>query len=284
MILIADGGSTKTDWRIPDGNAVHSFQTKGVNPYFNTEDQICESLSNSDFARFHQKIRAIHFYGAGLTHDNVKNVLIRSFKEIFPSATEISVNSDLLAAGRALFGNDPGIACILGTGSNSGIYKNNEIADKIPALGYILGDEGSGARMGTDFLNALFKRQFPAALEKEILENENITMEDSLEKVYKKDFPNMYLASITQILIKYIHHEPVREIIKNSLEAYFQKNIEKYKDYKSYELGFAGSIAFYFREILEELISEKGMKCRKIIKAPIDELTKYHIKNTNEFR
>jgi glucosamine kinase len=277
MILIADGGSTKTDWRLSDGHTVHSFSSKGLNPYFNTQEQIIQELIKSGLGEFKDQVTAINFYGAGLAVDTVKESLRKCFHDFF-KAEEISINDDLLAAARALFGDGSGIACILGTGSNSCLYIDGRIVDKIPALGYILGDEGSGANLGKVFLNALHKRQFPEELRAEILWNENIGLDVILENVYRQEQANKYLASLTQIIIKYIQHKEIENMVSKTLEDFFRKNIFKYKNYQEYKIGFAGSIAFHFDHLLEEVLESHSLGAHKIIKAPIEELLNYHLR------
>lgn len=280
MILIADGGSTKTDWRLSDGIRIHSFISKGINPYFNTREQITRELNDSGMGDYKQMVSAIYFYGAGLAGDVVKDELKNCF-HLFFNTKEIFIHDDMLAAARALFGDGSGIAGILGTGSNSCLYINGVIHDKVPALGYILGDEGSGAYLGKTFLNALHKRQFSNVLCNEIILNEGLTQDVILEKVYRQEQANRYLASLTQIMIQYIQHEAVKKLVVNAFENFIDINISKYIGYKDYEISFVGSIAFHFRHLLREVMESKNLITGKIIKAPINELLNYHLTKNN---
>jgi len=276
MILIADSGSTKTDWIILDKKKRYRIETRGINPYFNTREMMAEVISSSDLASYFDSIREIHFYGAGLVTEEVKTQMQQLFKEIFSGAQEVHVYDDLLATARALFQNDAGIACILGTGSNSCFYNGQEVGDKVPALGYLLGDEGSGAYMGKTFLNAIFKRSLPPALTKEITQKHGISAAEVLENVYKKPLPNRYLASYTKIINEYIAHPEIEEIVANAFNDFIEKNISRYQDAKKYPIGFTGSVAFHFKEILETQMKKRNLSLHKIIKAPVDQLALFH--------
>lgn len=279
MKLIADGGSTKTDWRIitGDNNTVISLTSPGINPFHCTEDEIDTILAKLDLPN-QINISEIYFYGAGISGKRAETMIESALQRRFGPTSVIAVGDDLLAAARALFGDNDGIACILGTGSNSCLYRNGTIETKIPALGYILGDEGSGTDMGKRFINALFKNDFPAELQNEILSNERLTMHAVLDLIYRSDYPARELASFSKIIIKYIHHETVLNIVSEALNAFFAKNVSKYKDYRSLRTGFAGSIAFHFSTILEQTAKKWGIETIRIVPAPIDELVNYHTK------
>lgn len=280
MILIADGGSTKTDWRISDGDTVHSFSSKGINPYFNTPEQIIQELRNSGLGHYVNQVSTIHFYGAGLAGKAEKDSLNECFSNFFKTHN-ISIHDDLLAAARALFGEGSGIVCILGTGSNSCLFVDGAIAEKIPALGYIMGDEGSGAYIGKSFLNALHKKRFPEELRAEIMMKENLSQDVILEKVYRQEHANRYLASLTQVVNRYIHHEEVKSIVVKAFEAFIEKNISKFTDFQDYKIGFAGSISYYYSPLLREVMENNSLSIDKIIKTPIDELLNYHLRKIN---
>jgi N-acetylglucosamine kinase-like BadF-type ATPase len=279
MILIADGGSSKTDWRIINKGVNHVFHTRGINPFHNSEDQIMDEIHRSDVIKFRSGITEIHFYGAGLANENIKGELHQIFKKVFPFTQQIYIYDDLLAAARALFKDNQGIVCILGTGSNSCFYNGTVVEDKVPSLGYILGDEGSGARMGIRFINGFFKREFSEELSIKLKKESQLVYADVLDNVYKKHLPNRYLASFTKMMNRYIDYVEVRGIIKESFVQFIDKNVSKYSESKSYPIGFVGSIAYYFRDILEEVMEEKGLKLAGIIQAPIEELINFHTVN-----
>ena len=188
----------------------------------------------------------------------------------------LQVNDDLLGVARALFQNGEGIACILGTGSNSDLYQEGKIMDKVPALGYSLGDEGSGTDIGKRLVNALHKRNLSDSLRDAIMSEEGMNMDQILENVYQKPHANRYLASLTKIAAKHIDNEEIRNLITLAFEDFIQKNISKYKEFTSMKIGFAGSVAFHFQEILKEVLPKHGLQCDSIIPTPIEGLMQYH--------
>jgi N-acetylglucosamine kinase-like BadF-type ATPase len=276
MVLIADGGSTKVDWRLISGSRVSSYQTLGINPFIISEDVILDILNHADWKKEAHQINTVHFYGAGLVNEQAKGIIQKSLSTVIGAHAAINVNDDLLGAARALFGNQQGIVCVLGTGSNSCFFNGKEVVEKIPALGYIIGDEGSGAYMGKLFVNALLKREFTLDFTNQLLKNENLSQDQILEGVYKKPFPNRYLASFTYIINKYIENPEVRALVANSFESFLKKNVLKYPQLKECKVGFVGSIAAVFEPVLIEVLTKHSIQISKISKAPIDDLVKYH--------
>lgn len=276
MILIADGGSTKTDWHIIDNDVLHQFHSKGINPFFNTEEQIREEIFASEISNVRTKVKEMHFYGAGMVDDKIKAEAKLIFEGIFTNAEAVTVNDDMLAAARALLGNNSGIACILGTGSNSCLYSGNEIGEKVPALGYILGDEGSGTHLGKAFLNKYFKRGFTDALYAELHAELDLNMSEVITNTYKKQQPNRYLASFTKVIKKYIHKPEIEDLVKQSLNAFIDINLSKYPAYNNQEICFVGSIAYYFKDQLFKVFDERGLKLGKILQSPMEGLVEYH--------
>ena len=251
MILIADSGSTKTDWRLVDGNQVRSYSTRGINPYHSSAEEIAAELDKLELKGRDSNIGSICFYGSGVATVAMKEVIRHALRKRFGDKPEITVDDDLQGVARALFQNGNGIACILGTGSNSGLFLDGRISDKVPALGYSLGDEGSGTDIGKRLVNALHKRELSDDLRDAIIRKEGLAMEQILENVYKKPHANRYLASLTRIAAKHIKNPEIEKIVSEAFTDFIEKNISKYTDYRSYEIGFAGSVAFHFREILE---------------------------------
>jgi len=280
MILIADSGSTKTDWRLISGPEVHSMTTAGINPYHSSGIEIADELAKLELDGQERKVLEIYFYGSGIANEAMKNVMKTCLQERIGVHPHIQVNDDLLGVARALFQKQNGIACILGTGSNSGLYQGGEIQDKVPALGYSLGDEGSGTDIGKRFVNALHKRNLSEKLRETIISEEGLNMDQILENVYQKPHANRYLASLTKIATKHIDKPEIREIITLAFEDFIRKNISKYDNYKSLDIGFAGSVAYHFKEILVEVLQKQNLKCKHIIAAPIEGLVQYH-KNPN---
>jgi len=223
MFLVADGGSTKTDWRLINGDSTLSLTTIGINPLFSEKDQIIRVLTESDINMYRSSIEKVFFYGAGLANNQIKEGLLKIFVQFFGENTQIFINDDMLAAARALLGTKPGIACILGTGSNSCMYDGMQLVDKIPALGYILGDEGSGAYMGKRFINALLKRDFSPELSQKLIKLGEFDLNTIIESVYKKPLPNRYLASLTRLLKAELNEPEIYKLVYDSLEDFVVK-------------------------------------------------------------
>ncbi len=278
MILIADSGATKTDWRLVSENEIRVMSTKGINPYHSSEDEIADELEKLDLAGKERSILEIYFYGSGVANEEMKDVIRRNLQQRIGVHPYIQVNDDLLGVARSLFHEKSGIACILGTGSNSGLYINGVISDKVPAMGYSLGDEGSGTDIGKRLVNSLHKRNLSDKLRESIIAEEGLTMEQILENVYQKSHANRYLASLTRVAAKYIDNPEIREIITQAFEDFIEKNISKYSDYSSMDIGFAGSVAYHFREILEEVLQKHKLISGQIIAAPIEGLVEFHRK------
>ncbi len=279
MKLIADSGSTNTEWRLLSSGSARSYSGNGINPFFVEEDLILKEIESLGLLEFKNSITEIHFYGAGLAIREVKEIIHKLLRISFGEDVRIFVNDDILAASRALFHKESGISCILGTGSNSSLYIEGKIIDKIPALGYILGDEGSGSDIGKRLINALLKKDISENLRKKILKEKSLSIEDILLNVYKKPQPNKYLASFSTIVNDYIHEDEIKDIVYSAFKSFLRKNISKYKNYKSYNIGFIGSIAFHFRDILTEVMKDEGLELYKILDKPADELAAYHANN-----
>lgn len=277
MKLVADGGSTKTDWRlIIDEQEIHPFQSGGMNPFHLAVAEIELELSRIDLPVSEKEISEVWFYGAGISGEKAINIISTALKRRFGAQAVIHTGDDLLAAARALFKEEEGIACILGTGSNSGRCQNGHIVEKIPALGYILGDEGSGADMGKRLLNALYKRALPGEITDTIIREKNLDMHDVLQKVYRNELPARYLASYAKIIKEYVHYEPIALLAEEALQAFFERNITRYEGYTTCQAGFVGSIAYHFKDILLKIARAKGIRIEKILKNPVDELAHYH--------
>jgi N-acetylmuramic acid 6-phosphate etherase len=276
MILIADGGSTKTEWRLLGKTGERSMLTRGLNPYHSTEKEILDELGTLDISDEEHNIHEIYFYGSGVGNSEMKELIQRLLQERIGVHPYIQVHDDLLGAARALFLDKDGIACILGTGSNSGLYQNGKISDKVPAMGFSLGDEGGGADIGKRLVNALHKRNLSDRLRESIISEEGLTMDQILENVYNKPHANRYLASLAQIAAKHMQNEEIRKIIAAAFEDFFQKNIAKYKHYSSLEVGFSGSVAYHFQDILKEVMKKHRLKISRIIASPIEGLVRYH--------
>lgn len=275
MILIADSGSTKTDWSVVErGQFVKSVLSKGINPFFQSEQEIVEELSASLLPELNgHAIQSVIFYGAGCIPEKqpvVKNAIAR----VLPSS-EVEVNTDLLAAVHGVCGDEAGIVCILGTGSNSCFYDGKEIVSNVSPLGFILGDEGSGAVLGKLLVGDVLKNQLPVHLKEKFMKQFNLSMPEIIDRVYRKPFPNRFLAGFSPFLAENIHEPEIRAIVEGSFRAFFKRNVMQY-DYPSYPVHLVGSVAYYYRDILKKVAAECGLQIGRIMRQPMEGLISYH--------
>jgi N-acetylglucosamine kinase-like BadF-type ATPase len=278
MVLIADSGSTKTHWCIVDkGLILQQIITDGINPFHQTDMEIINLIDSQLLLKLEfGDIEYIYFYGAGCSFPDKKLLVSQALVRFFSNAI-IEIQSDLLAAARSLFQNEKGIACILGTGSNSCYYNGKEIVENVSPLGYVLGDEGSGAVLGKLFIADCLKNQIPEELKEKFLKHYELTPSIILENVYKKPFPNRFLAGFSPFLSENIEEPSIFNIVYDSFDAFFVRNVLQYS-LEDIKVGIVGSIAHYFRETLEIVASERGIIISEIVKSPMDGLVKYHTK------
>ncbi|MDD3321008.1 MAG: ATPase [Paludibacter sp.] len=276
VILIADSGSTKTHWCIVEnGTILQEILTDGINPFYQTDMEIIALIDSQLIPKLeYSEIEFIYFYGAGCSFPDKKILVSRALVRFFSNAI-IEIQSDLLAAARSLFQHEKGIACILGTGSNSCFYNGNEIVQNVSPLGYILGDEGSGAVLGKLFVADCLKNQLPEELREKFLAKYELTPAIILDSVYKKPFPNRFLAKFTPFLSEHIDEPSIFNLIYDSFEAFFVRNVLQYP-LEDMNVGFVGSIAYYFRDTLEIVASERGIVISEIVQSPMEGLLKYH--------
>ncbi len=275
--IIADCGSTKADFRLLGGNNAEgeTFILPGINPFYQSGEEIKNLIYTGLYPYLvEHNIQKIYFYGAGCAFPEKKKMLENALLYSFPQA-DVFVESDLLAASRALFGTNKGIACILGTGSNSCLYNGREIEKNISPLGFILGDEGSGAVLGRKFISDCLKNQLPVLLQKKFFSQYNVTPPEIMERVYKQPFPNRYLAAFTPFLLENIHEESIYQLVKKSFTGFFERNIRQYPIIDE-KVGFIGSIAFYFQDILRETAEEQNYRIEKIEQSPMNGLIQFH--------
>lgn len=281
--LIADSGGTKTDWALlEEGKACFRHLTSGMNPFHLSVDRLRAVVTEELLPALPTtaRIDAIWFYGSGCTPEK-SEVVAGMLAESFPSPVEVHVESDLLGAARALCGREEGIACILGTGANSCWYDGQRIVRNTPPLGYILGDEGSGATLGRLFLNALFKGFLPQALREDYLAWAHTSYAEVIERVYRQPEANRYLASIAPFIRERMEGEPLlRELVADNFRAFFRRNLPFYGDCR--RVGFVGGIAEAFSEVLQEVTQEQGYRLSLIRKSPMEGLVRYHQSPTGE--
>lgn len=273
MKLIADSGSTKTSWAVVDDKETKIIGTAGINPAVQSEDTIMCTLHEM-ILMLTEVPREIYFYGAGC-RGKASLLMEKCLRQAFPGADTVCVESDLLGAARALFGVEEGIACILGTGSNSCLYDGKVITSNVPPLGYILGDEGSGAALGKMFFNALFKGDLPEELKNMYLEETRQTYDDVIRRVYREQNANRYLASTSLFLANHLDVRPLVDIVEQNFEQFFVKNVCKYGR-PDLPVAAVGSIAFAYSDIFNKVAARHGYQVTRVIKEPIDALVGYH--------
>ena len=280
-ILIADSGSTKTDWILTIGeNSILEVETMGINPVRDSRDAIFDTIKYYLAARLPKEyiVREIYFYGAGCIDPYKKNVE-EVLEHIFGAAYKIDVESDLLGAARALCGNKTGIACILGTGSNSCLYDGKEIVCNTSPLGYILGDEGSGAFLGKTLVSNVLKKIFSQKLQDSFFERFNLTPSSIINKVYREPLPNTFLASLVPFLAEHREEPEIHDMLIWAFRQFFIRNVKAY-GHPEMEINCVGSIAFYFERELTEAAAKEGLKIGNILQKPVLNMVKYHRNGT----
>jgi N-acetylglucosamine kinase-like BadF-type ATPase len=281
MIVIADGGSTKTNWCLINeaGRKIH-FNTEGYNPYFSDTNYIVESLKKTlpDHIEA-DKLLEVHYYGAGCSTDSKRKIVEDAMQQVFPNA-EVFIGHDLLASCRALLGDEPGFAAILGTGTNSCLYDGKDITLNIDSLGYFLGDEGSGCFIGKRILSDYMKGYMPKGLRESFYDNFALTNEDIFDHIYNKPLPNRFCASFSKFLYDYkeTYEDYTFSTIEYAFTAFFDNLVVHYPNYKNYTLNVVGSVGYSYRDILSVVADRYEMGVGKLIRSPIDDLVDYHLK------
>lgn len=281
MILIADSGSTKTDWRLIDENKqIHQFATQGINPYFHTSEQIALVLKSELIPQFESNIlnliSNVFFYGAGCRVEDKKEIVEKALSQVFSKST-IEINTDMLGAAHSLCGKNAGIAAILGTGANTCYYDGKSIVENRTSGGYILGDEGSGAHIGKTFIQAFLNDELPKDLSERFVARFNLNKDDIIDAVYKQAMPNRFLASFSKFIYQNLKEQFVIDLVADCFNQFFDKYICKYPNHKEVKLSCTGSVAFYYSNILRAVATTKGVNIDTITETPIAGLTLYHL-------
>lgn len=276
MMLIADSGSTKTDWCvILDNTPIKRIGTKGLNPFFQSEEEIQQELTHSLLPQLPEgTIDSVYFYGAGCTPEKAPT-LRRAIADSLPVVGNIKAYSDMLAAARGLCGREAGITCILGTGSNSCFYDGKEIVNHISPLGFILGDEGSGAVLGKLLVGDILKNQLSPTIKEVFLKQFDLTVPEIIDRVYRQPFPNRFLASLSPFIAQHLEEPGIRQLVLGSFIAFLRRNVMQY-DYTQYPAHFIGSVAHCYKEVLQEAAQETGIRIGKILQSPMEGLIQYH--------
>ncbi|XWN38453.1 MAG: BadF/BadG/BcrA/BcrD ATPase family protein [Balneola sp.] len=276
-ILIADSGSTKTEWVLVKQEGKEFFKSDGLNPYFRTHGQLSEAIKNGvKNSLKNTQVDEIFFYGSGSGNESRKAILQNAIRENFPES-DIHIESDMLGAAIACFGKKEGVACILGTGSNSCVYDGEKIVNSIPSLGFVFGDEGSGGYFGKRILNAYYYKTMPEDLRKALEETSDMSLESVLHKIYEEPQANRFVASFSKILGDYRDHPFIKDMVRKGFEAFADKQLGYFEESKEKKIGFVGSIASVYQEILEEVLSERDMDLSIVVRKPLDRLVDFHI-------
>jgi len=281
MILIADGGSTKTNWcLVTDDSKKVYFNTEGYNPYFVSGEYIIQSLNDSlpvDLDKDH--ITEVNYYGAGCSTNDKRKQVENAMSQVFTKA-KVNIGHDLLAAARSVLGNTPGFAAILGTGTNTCTYDGENIIQNIDSGAYILGDEGSGCYIGKKLLVDYLRGYMPEAVRDLFWETFKLTPDDVNEQVYTQPLANRFCAGFSKFVYdNNVHIEYSRNLVKTSFEDFFRNLVSRYPDYQKYTFNCIGSVGYNFRNVLEEVATDYGMAVGNIIRSPIDNLVKYHLEH-----
>lgn len=280
MILIADCGSTKIDWCLLNGQKIEArFETPGMNAVMTTREEMTQRIADEVKPNLPQGgIENVYFYGAGCVSPEVCGNVAEAIKRSVPEAN-VEVYTDLLAAARALCGRGPGIACILGTGSNSCYYDGAKIAKGVSPLGYILGDEGSGAVLGKILVGNVLKNQLPANLCEKFLNQYQLNAIDIITNVYRKPGGNRFLASLSPFILQNIERLEMYQMAREAFGAFFKRNVCQLAEASGIrEANFVGSIAHYYEKVIREAAADYGISVGKILKSPMAGLIEYHTK------
>ncbi len=274
MILLADSGSTKTHWALVENGVLQKdVFTPGINPFYQTQDEIEENINSLLLPQIKEfQVDKVFFYGAGCLPEKigiVKSAILRFFP------VEVEVNNDLLATCRALSGKEKGIICILGTGSNSCLYDGEKIIQNVSPLGFILGDEGSGATLGRLLVADILKEQLPKYVKERFFARFDLSPSQIMERVYNHPFPNRFLATLSVFIKENIHEPQLQSIVEKSFAAFFQRNVSQY-GHLDYPIHFSGSVAYYYQDILREVADDFNRQIGKIEMYPMPGLIEYH--------
>lgn len=278
MILLADSGSTKTDWGlVENGKLVKRLRTSGMNPFQMSEEAITEEIKTHLVPELPGTVLdEVHFYGAGCTKEK-QPIVERALRANLTINGECEVASDMLGAARGICGHKPGIACILGTGSNSCSYDGKNLVKNVSPLGFILGDEGSGAVLGKLLVGDVLKNQMPEAITKRFFEKYKLTSVEIIDRVYRQPKPNTFLASFVPFLEENIDEPKIYNLVKESFRSFLRRNVMQYDGWQTLPIGFNGSIAKIYKKPLLEALEEEGMHLGRIIQAPMEAMVEYHV-------
>ncbi len=279
MVLVIDSGSTKSDWMLLENKLVtRQFSTMGFNPFFHDEEVISSAIrENADLYAVADDIKQIFYYGAGCSNEALCAVVQGALEIVFKQS-DISVNHDLAACAYACYADTPAISCILGTGSNSCYFDGNNIEEAVPAVGYILGDEGSGSYYGKQLLRDFLYHNLPKQIEADFIKEFNLNKGRIFEKVYRRPNANVYLASFMKFIAERKEEPYFKDMMIEGMSDFLSAHVTCYDNYKNLPVNFIGSVAFYFKDELQIAAEKLGINLGQVIRKPITGLVDYHVK------
>lgn len=278
MILVADSGSTKTDWMAYTENGPVAFHTQGLNPYFVSAAGIVKILNKcEDLVKYAPLIREVYFFGSGASSPDKHEIVSNGLTGFFTNAY-VSVDHDLIGCAYATCGDKKGLSCILGTGSSIAYYDGKEVHEGKHGLGYVLGDEGSGTYFGRKILVSYLYKTMPADLRESFEQDYTLDKESVVEQIYGKPFPNSYLASFAKFMKKHQFHQYIQQLLQDGFQEFVDTNIKEYKQHKTVACNFVGSIAFFFQEELKHVLNRNQLKIGNILRSPIEGIYDYIMK------
>jgi N-acetylglucosamine kinase-like BadF-type ATPase len=278
MFFIIDSGSTKSDWvLLDDDNNQTFFSTMGFNPYFHSEEMIVSEIKKDiEIIKYAEKIDAVYFYGAGCSSVELNKIVERAFKKVFENAI-VHVDHDLTACAYSTYQGKPAISCIIGTGSNSCYFDGETLYEEVPALGYILGDEGSGSYFGKQLLASYLYKKLPKHIEDDFRNEYQLTKDIIVDKVYMQDNANVYLASLSKFISRHADDTYFKQMVYEGMKKFLEIHVCCYKNYKNLDVHFIGSISHVFQNELKQVADELDVKIGQIIQKPIGGLVNYHL-------
>lgn len=274
MILIADSGSSKTDWLLSlQNDEVKQFRSAGLNPYFLGEKEIAKIVQEqlSELIAYGEDIKEIYFFGAGCSSPDRHEIVSNALSSIF-TKSYVSVDSDLLGCAYATCGHEKGLCCVLGTGSNISFFDGDEIHEGKHGLGFVLGDEGAGTWFGRALITDFLYGNMPGPIHDKFSGAYHLDKETVIRKVYQTSSPNTYLASFTKFMSEIRTSVYAQALLRRGLLEFIETNIKSYPQYHKYKCHFVGSIAYIFTDELKAVCDEHGVHIGKIMQQPIHDL------------
>lgn len=276
-LLIADGGSSKTHWMLlnHEAGSTVSIQTEGINPLHEKLDSIKGKLQSLKSNLGISSVSGIRYFGAGCAYPEINEKLKKLLSDIFLT-DDITVESDIIGAGIALFGDGEGISCIVGTGSNTAHISKGKIISRIPSLGFILGDEGGGVSLGKRLLNEIYKGLLPQQIIDIFMAEYQLPLDELIKNVYSNPKPVPYIASFSSFIKSNLHFEEIYKLAEKEFNTFFEKNVLPYPEIKTLKVGMVGSVAYHYQEMIKNLAKNKGIVISNIIQSPINSLVNYY--------